>query len=279
MKETACCSWRTPGSIALSCDRPPPGSTRKTDRKGRSVPTPDFSHRGLHDIRRRRLLACCGALGLGAVTGASAQDVLSQITERDATAGLHAALERGATVAVNLLGKTDGFWASDKVRIPLPEWLHKAERGLRMFGLSKDLDDLHLGINRAAEQAVPAARPLLVDAVRGMTVQDAKSILAGGENSVTMFFKSHTREPLQARFEPIVAGVTKKIGLARRYNDLVDRAGTFGLVQPGKAKSEPYTTTKALDGLFWMIGEEERKIRSDPVGTGSAILKKVFGAL
>jgi len=150
---------------------------------------------------------------------------------------------------------------------------------MRMFGMSKDLDDLHLGINRAAEQAVPQARELLVKAVRGMSVQDAKSILTGGDNSVTQFFESHTRDPLQTRFEPIVAGVTKKIGLARRYNELVDRAGTFALVQPGEAKIEPYATTKALDGLFLMIGEEERKIRSDPVGTGSAILKKVFGAL
>jgi len=233
----------------------------------------------VHDVGRRRLIVCCGALGLGAVTWAQAQGVLSQLTERDATAGLRAALERGATVAVDLLGKTDGFWANEKVRIPLPEWLHKGERAMRMFGMSKDLDDLHLGINRAAEQAVPQARELLVKAVRGMSVQDAKSILTGGDNSVTQFFESHTRDPLQTRFEPIVAGVTKKIGLARRYNELVDRAGTFALVQPGEAKIEPYATTKALDGLFLMIGEEERKIRSDPVGTGSAILKKVFGAL
>ena len=210
---------------------------------------------------------------------ARAEGVLAQLTERDAAAGVRAALERGAGVAVDLLGKTDGFWANEKVRIPLPEWLQKGERMLRMFGMSKDLDDLHLGINRAAEQAVPAAKTLLVSAVRAMSVQDAKSILTGGEDSVTRFFESHTRPALQQRFLPIVSGVTKKIGLARRYDKLVDQAGSVGLVKADETRIDPYATTKALDGLFVMVGEEERKIRSDPVGTGSAILKKVFGAL
>jgi hypothetical protein len=228
---------------------------------------------------RRRLIASGSACALLHVARADAQGLLSQLTERDATAGLRAALERGANIAVALLGKADGFWSNEKVRIPLPEWLHKGERGMRLFGLSKDLDDLHLGINRAAEQAVPAARQLLVNAVRSMSVQDAKSILTGGDDSVTRFFETRTRDALHTRFLPIVTGVTQKIGLARRYNKLVDRAGTFGFVDADDAKVEPYATTKALDGLFVVIGDEERKIRSDPVGTGSAILRKVFGAL
>jgi hypothetical protein len=182
-------------------------------------------------------------------------------------------------VAVDLLGRTDGFWANDKVRIPLPEWLHKGERVLRMVGYGEELDDLHVGLNRAAEQAVPAAKQLLVNAVRSMSVQDAKSILTGGDDAATRFFESRTRGALQAKFLPIVSGVTQKIGLARRYNKLVDQAGSLGLVKPDETRVEPYATRKALDGLFVMIGEEERKIRSDPVGTGSAILKKVFGAL
>jgi hypothetical protein len=227
--------------------------------------------------QRRRL--CAAGLLLLAGARAQAQGFLSQLTERDAAAGLRAALERGAMVAVGLLGKSDGFWANDRVRIPLPEWLQQAESVLRLFGYGKDLDDLHVGINRAAEQAVPAARALLVDAVRSMTVQDAKSILTGGDDSVTRFFESRTRTALQARFLPIVGGVTQKIGLARRYNRLVDRAGSLGLVNADQTRVEPYATTRALDGLFVMIGEEERKIRADPVGTGSAILKKVFGAL
>jgi hypothetical protein len=234
---------------------------------------------GATSIGRREWMVFGGAALLLAAARANAEGLLSQLTERDATAGLRAALERGAGVAVDLLGKADGFWGNELVRIALPEWLHKGERALRLFGFGNDLDDLHVGINRAAEQAVPAARSLLVSAVRGMSVQDAKSILTGGDNSVTQFFEGRTRTPLQAKFLPIVSGVTQKIGLARRYNKLVDQAGTVGLVKPDDAKIEPYTTTKALDGLFVIIGEEERKIRADPVGTGSAILKKVFGSL
>ncbi len=229
--------------------------------------------------QRRRLIVSGAVVALSAASRAHAAGLLSQLTERDATAGLRAALERGAGVAVGLLGQADGFWANEKVRIELPEWLHKGERAMRMFGFGKDLDDLHLGLNRAAEQAVPAARQLLVNAVRAMTVHDAKGILTGGDDSATRFCESHTRDPLHERFLPIVAGVTQKIGLARRYNKLVDRAGTLGLVEPGESKVEPYATTKALDGLFVVIGDEEKKIRADPVGTGSAILKKVFGAL
>jgi hypothetical protein len=230
-------------------------------------------------LLRRRLIAGGTAVALLHAARAEAQGLLAQLTERDATAGLRAALERGANIAVGLLGKADGFWSNEKVRIPLPEWLHKGDRAMRLFGLGKDLDDLHLGLNRAAEQAVPAAKQLLVNAVRSMSVQDAKSILTGGDDSVTRFFETRTRDALHARFLPIVAGVTQKIGLARRYNRLVDRAGTFGFVDADDAKVEPYATTKALDGLFVVIGDEERKIRSDPVGTGSAILRKVFGAL
>jgi hypothetical protein len=229
--------------------------------------------------RRRFCVAGGGAVALLVAARADPQGFLSQLTDRDATAGLRAALERGAGVAVDLLGRSDGFWANDRVRIALPEWLQQAESVLRMFGYGRDLDDLHLGINRAAEQAVPAARALLVYAVRSMTVQDAKSILTGGDDSVTRFFESRTRTALHTRFLPIVGGVTQKIGLARRYNRLVDRAGTLGLVNPDETRVEPYATTKALDGLFVMIGEEERKIRADPVGTGSAILRRVFGAL
>lgn len=231
------------------------------------------------DGTRRQIVIGAGVGVLVYATRVHAQGGLAQLTERDATAGLRAALERGASVAVTLLGKADGFWANEKVRIPLPEWLHKGERAMRMFGFGKDLDDLHLGLNRAAEQAVPAAKSLLVNAVRSMSVQDAKTILTGGDNSVTQFFEEKTRGGLQERFLPIVRGVTQKIGLARRYDKLVDRAATVGLVDSDEAKIDPYATTKALDGLFVVIGDEEKKIRSDPVGTGSAILKKVFGAL
>jgi hypothetical protein len=225
--------------------------------------------------RRRLLLALFAAAGLPTAAYA---DLLSQLTQGDASAGLKAALERGAAAAVDLLGRTDGFWANDRVRIPLPEWLDKAKGALKLMGRGKDVDDLHQGVNRAAEQAVPEAKVLLVGAVHSMTVQDAKAVLTGGDDAGTRYFETKTRQPLGVKFTPIVTKVTQKIGLAQQYNALAAKAGSFGLVK-GDVSIEHHVTTKALDGLFLMIGEEEKKIRSDPAATGSALLKKVFGAL
>ncbi|WKB51875.1 DUF4197 domain-containing protein [Eleftheria terrae] len=218
-----------------------------------------------------------GALLCAAPAGVAAFS-LSDLSEREATAGLRAALERGALAAVGLLGRPDGFLGNPKVRIELPEHLQQAAELLNSLGQGRRLEELKTAMNRAAEAAVPEARSLLIGAVKQMNIDDAKRILRGSETSVTEFFSAKTREPLAARFQPIVARMTEKVGLARRYNHLVERAATFGLVDEG-ARIEPYVTARALDGLFLMIGEEEIKIRRDPVGTGSAILRKVFGSL
>ena len=225
----------------------------------------------------------CRALALGgwgcAATPAAWALTLADLSDADATAGLRVALERGALTAVNLLGRTDGFLGNPKVRIPLPGHLQDASQLLRTLGQGKRLDRLETAMNRAAEAAVPEAKALLVNAVKSMSVRDAKQILRGGDTSVTQFFSSKTREPLGARFLPIVSRATEKVGLARQYNEVVDRVGRFGVVDPQTARIEPYVTAKALDGLFFMIGEEEKKIRRDPVGTGSSILSRVFGAI
>lgn len=232
--------------------------------------------------RRRLLVGATGALALALLMPRRAAFAVSlrDLTQADASSGVRTALERGADVAVQLLGRQDGFWSNDRVRIPLPEWVAKAERGLKLIGRGKDVDDLKLGINRAAEQAVPQARKLLSEAVRGMSIQDAKAILTGGDDSVTRFFRDKTATPLQAKFLPIVTGVTERIGLARQYNELAGRIEKSGLVQlkPEQRRVEQHVTVKALDGLYFMIAEEERKIRRDPIGTGSDILRRVFGA-
>jgi hypothetical protein len=231
---------------------------------------------------RRRALLTLLALSAGAsslLIGRDAEAQLAGLSESDASAGLKGALEAGATTAVGLLGRTDGFWGNDALRIPLPDWLRRAERPLKLAGRGKDIDALKLGVNRAAEQAVPQAQTLLVDAVKTMSVTDAKAILTGGDDSVTRFFADRTRAPLTERFLPIVAQTTEKIGLAQQYNGLVDQAGRLGLVGGGVARIEKHVTDKALDGLYFMIGEEERKIRRDPIGASSAIVRKVFGAL
>lgn len=205
---------------------------------------------------------------------------IADLSQQDAGAGVKTALERGAEVAVSLLGKENGFWGNDKVRIPLPDWMQKAERAIKLMGRGKDVDDLKLGVNRAAESAVPEAKTLLVGAVKSMSVQDAKSILTGGDNSVTRFFQDKTQAPLNEKFLPIVTTVTERIGLATQYNALASQVQKTGLVKlkPEQARVETHVTSKALDGLYYMIGEEEKKIRTNPMGTGSDILKKVFGA-
>ncbi|HYP32990.1 MAG TPA: DUF4197 domain-containing protein [Burkholderiaceae bacterium] len=197
--------------------------------------------------------------------------------ETEAASGVRAALERGADSAVSLLGKPGGFLDNPQVRIPLPGALNSAASMLRAIGQGHRVDDLVNSMNRAAEQAVPEAKPLLVNAVKAMSVEDAVKIVRGGDTSVTDFFAGKTRAPLGEKFLPIVTTETQKVSLAAKYDAVASKGSSFGLVRPEDANVEQYVTRKALDGLYFMIGQEEKKIRADPMATGSAILKSVFG--
>ena len=225
-------------------------------------------------MRRREFTAGLAATAGPGLWPATAQAALS---EADAAVGVRAALERGAVAAVSLLGRTDGFLGNPKVRIPLPGFLEDAGGLLRATGQRKRVDDLITAMNRAAEAAVPEAKSLLVAAVKGISVEDSLRIVRGGETSVTDFFAGKTREPLGVKFLPIVSRATERVALASKYNAVAGKAANLGLVKKDDANVQQYVTGKALDGLYLMIGEEERKIRRDPVATGSAILKKVFG--
>lgn len=204
---------------------------------------------------------------------------LADLSDKDASSGLRTALEKGALAAVALLGQPGGFLDNPKVRIPLPGYLEDAASLLRKFGQGQRVDELVTSMNRAAEAAVPMGKDLLVGAVKNMSVSDAKKILTGGDNSVTQFFAEKTRAPLGEKFLPVVTKATEKVGLAEKYNRVAGKAAGLGLVKKEDANIQRYVTGKSLDGLYTIIGEEERKIRQDPVGTGSAILQKVFGAL
>ncbi|MFG6443376.1 DUF4197 domain-containing protein [Roseateles sp. LKC17W] len=201
------------------------------------------------------------------------------LSEGDANAGIRAALERGAQAAVALLGRPDGFLGNPLVKIELPGSLKDAARLLKATGQGAKLDELVTAMNRAAEAAVPAAKPLLARAVKDMSVEDGLKILKGGDDAVTTFFADKTREPLSQQFLPIVTRATERVALADKYNAVARKASGLGLVRGDEANIQQYVTGKALDGLFRLIGEEEKKIRRDPVGTGSALLKKVFGGL
>ncbi len=203
----------------------------------------------------------------------------ASLSEGDAVLGVRAALERGAASAVSLLGKSGGFLENPKVRIPLPGFLDDVAQLAKFTGQQHRVDELITAMNRAAEAAVPEAKELLLSAIKTMSIQDGRQILTGGDNSVTQFFANKTRAPLSIKFLPIVTKATEKVSLADKYNTLAGKAASAGLVSKDDANLQHYVTGKALDGLYLMIGEEERKIRQDPIGSGSAILSKVFGSL
>lgn len=206
----------------------------------------------------------------------SAVDALSS---SDINAGLKEALTRGADAAVAQLGQKDGFFGNNALRIPLPPSLQKAEKAMRLLGMGKQADELVLSMNRAAEAAVPEAKTLLVDAVKEMTLEDAKGILTGGQTSATDFFRNKTEARLTERFGPIVKATTDKVGLAKQYNQYAGAAAQFNLIDKEQATVEQYVTQQALDRLYTLIGEKEAAIRANPMQAGSDLLKKVFGAL
>ncbi len=146
----------------------------------------------------------------------------------------------------------------------MPGYLEDASKLLKKFGQGKRTDELVAAINRAAEAAVPMGKDLLVGAVRSMNVDDAKNILQGGETSVTHFFAEKTRAPLGVTFLPVVTQATGKVGLARKYNEVADKTAGFGLVKKEDANIQQDVTSKTLDGLYLIIGEEEKKIRQEP---------------
>ncbi|MDO9465965.1 MAG: DUF4197 domain-containing protein [Thiobacillus sp.] len=207
---------------------------------------------------------------------ASGVDALSQT---DINAGLKEALTRGADAAVAQLGQKDGFFGNAALKIPLPPSLQKVEKTMRMFGMGQQADDLVLSMNRAAEAAVPEAKTLLVDAVRAMTLEDAKGILTGGQTSATDFFRNKTEATLTQRFGPIVKATTDRVGLAQQYNQYAGAAAQFNLIDKKQASVEQYVTQQALDRLYTVIGEKEAALRANPMQAGSELLKKVFGAV
>jgi hypothetical protein len=230
-------------------------------------------------MHRRELSAVLALLAWPLLPATARAGGLAGISDLDASKGLRSALEKGALTAVQLLGRPDGFLANPQVHIPLPKALQDVSGLLKAFGLNKQLEDLELSMNRAAEQAVPMAKNLLVNAVHNITVADAKRILAGGDTSVTEFFADKTREPLAGTFLPVVHQATSRVGAVEKYERVSKKAQGLGLYRPEDPSVDHYVTRKALDGLYLMIGEEEKKIRRDPVGTGSALLAKVFGSL
>lgn len=204
---------------------------------------------------------------------------LDQLTSQDATGGLKEALSQGASKAVSSLGASDGFLGNPKVKIPLPGQLDKATSMMRKLGMGAQVNELETTMNRAAEAAVPQARQLLANSIKSMSVQDAKGILTGGDTAVTDYFQRTTSAPLTETFKPIVQQAMAKVKVREAYEQFAGKAAKFGVISQEDSQLDNYVTRKTLDGLYLLIGEEEKAIRQNPVGAAGNLAKKVFGAL
>ena len=190
--------------------------------------------------------------------------------------GLKEALKIGTENTVNLTGKTDGYFLNQAIKILMPEKLRTLEKGLRAVGYGPQIDEFVLSMNRSAEQAAPAAKQIFGDALEQMTFEDARKILSGNETAATEYFKGKTTDKLTAAFRPVVDKSMNEVGVTRQYNELVGRYESIPFVKKETFDLDSYVVTKALDGLFHVLGEEEKKIRTNPEARVTDLLKEVF---
>ncbi|PPE74103.1 DUF4197 domain-containing protein [Solimonas fluminis] len=219
--------------------------------------------------------------GLGQVLGAMGQPGASQapLGENEIVGGLREALAVGTTKAINQLGRNDGYWGNAGVRIPVPPELAKLEKGLRNFGQGKTVDDFHLTLNRAAEQAVPQVAEIFGNAVRQMSIQDARAILNGSPDAATQFFRRTSSDAIYAKVYPLVQVTTQRVGVTQQYKQMASSYGP--LLKMAGVKNidlDAYVTQQALAGLFTTIAQEEARIRQNPAARTTEILKRVFGS-
>ena len=206
-------------------------------------------------------------LGLGGPSG---------LSDAKIGAGLKQALEVATGNAVTSTGRVDGYLANQAIKILMPEKLRAVERGLRAVGVGSQVDEFVVSMNRAAERAAPAAKQIFLDAIAGMTFDDARKILNGGDTAVTEFFKTKSTDKLTAAFRPVVDQSMNEVGVARQYNELIGRFHAIPFARAEAFDLDGYVVQKGLDGLFHVVGEQERLIRADPVARTTELLKEVF---
>lgn len=210
-----------------------------------------------------------------------AQTNKNKVSDTDISGGLKEALGRGVSNAIKSLGKEDGFLSNVRVKIPLPKSLQKIEKVVRVAGQGKAVDEFVASMNHAAEKAVPVAAQVFVEAIKKMSFDDARQILfSGKDDSATQFFRRTSEENLREKFRPIVEEFTAKTGVTQKYKSMIGKAGFAARFLGNDATDlDGYVTQKALDGLFLLIADEEKKIRKNPLGRTTSLLKKVFGIL
>ncbi len=203
------------------------------------------------------------------------------LTNADVIAGLKEALTKGAEHSVDIASVTDGFWKSDRLRIPFPPDAVKVKNTLTDLGMGTQVEKFELTMNRAAENAAKEAVPVFVNAIKGMTVADGFAILKGGDHAATDFLKEKTTAELTAKFRPIVEKATQQVALTSYWTPLASTYNKATLLTGGQAVNpdlDAYVTQKAIDGLFVLVADEEQQIRKDPLARTTDLLKRVFGA-
>lgn len=198
------------------------------------------------------------------------------LTDAKIGSGLKEALKVGTENAVNLTGHTDGYFLNEAIKILMPKKLQSLEKGLRLVGYGPQVDEFVLSMNRAAERAAPHAKEIFWDAIADMSFDDARKILSGGETAATDYFKDKTTDKLTAAFRPEVDQAMNEVGVTRQYKELVGRYEAIPFAKSVAFDVDEYVVTKALDGLFFVVGQEERKIRTDPAARVTDLLKEVF---
>ena len=207
------------------------------------------------------------------------QGMASTSTFGDARIGaaLKEALQVGTENAVRLTGRPDGYFRNEAIKILLPEQLRSLEKSLRAVGFGAQVDELVLGMNRAAERAAPQAKQIFWDAIGAMTIDDARSILGGADTAATDYFEAKTSDALTRAFRPIVETSMREVGVTRQYTELYRRAQAIPFLNVEAYDLDRYVVTRALDGLFHVVGEEEKKIRTNPAARVTELLRDVFG--
>lgn len=209
--------------------------------------------------------------------GFGAQQKGSSIDEGTAASGLKEALAVGTERAVANVSQVDGYFGNALIRILMPEKIQKVADVLRKVGYQKQVDEFILGMNRAAEKAAPKAAGIFGDAIRQMTIEDARKILSGGDTAATEYFKGKTHERLYSEFRPVIASSMNEVGATKSYKDMMGKYESIPFMPKETVDLDHYVTNKSLDGLYTVVGQEEKKIRTDPVARTSDLLKTVFG--
>lgn len=191
--------------------------------------------------------------------------------------GLKEALSIGTEKAVNNVSQLNGYFGNQAIKILMPDKIQKVADVLRKVGYQKEVDEFVLSMNRAAEKAAPEALSFFTDSIKEMTFEDARGILNGGDTSATEFFKRKTHDKIYNAFKPVVSSSMDKVGVTRSYKEMMGKYDSIPFMSKESVDLDHYVTTKAMDGLFYMVGQEEKKIRTDPAARVTDLLKSVFG--